>query len=394
MAAGEWRVYVMTVGPGELPYERYGHNALIFEFEEPPSIAFDWGRFNFEQPGFLWRFVRGDMWYGSGLSDAEAMLRFYGDVHHRRVLLQELNLTQSQAQELLRLCQVSYLPENREYPYDYFGHPPGASGTTVGNCSTKLRDLLDEALGGQIREQLAGVSAGTTYRIEAERHMAPDWPLWFGIHAGLGRPAEKSLDAWEQSFVPMELARWLSKVEIAGETGAVPLVRGETLASSGRPDLAAPERAPRRWLHMGLLGVGLAGLMILPRHLRARWPSRLVASGWYLFAGLAGLLGTAVWAFTAHWAGYQNQSILLLSPLALPLAAMLFVPRWATATRLLAAVHLALCLVAVLLHVIPGVGQANLAAIVFALPANAAGAWVAGLRPRRAPVEPCTVPAT
>ncbi|MEM6315875.1 MAG: hypothetical protein AAF743_17430, partial [Planctomycetota bacterium] len=54
-------VLVLTVSPGEISWERFGHNALVVD-----GIAYDWGRFEFgtttgEKIAFGGRFVQGDM---------------------------------------------------------------------------------------------------------------------------------------------------------------------------------------------------------------------------------------------------------------------------------------------------------------------------------------------
>src|SRR5688500_2185767 len=252
-AAQDLRVFLVTVGPGELAWERFGHNALLFIDESTGrSVAYDWGRFDFDQPNFFGRFIRGDMLYSSGAGDGDETLAFYERLG-RRIDLQELNLTPEQAAALLRACEKGYLPENREYRYDYF----------LANCSTKLRDVLDEALGGAVRAQLEGIATGVTWRGEAERHVAEDWPLWAGFHVGFGRPADREIDAWEQGFLPAELRDWLRTVQITGSDGQpAALVAREIVLTEGRLPLA-PSQPPSRWWLAGLLGLMLASAMLL-----------------------------------------------------------------------------------------------------------------------------------
>lgn len=372
----ELRVYLVTVGPGELSYERYGHNALLFvDPESGASAAFDWGRFDFDQPNFAGRFIKGDMLYSSGAGDGEETLAFYVR-SRRRVELQELNLTEAQALSLLEACEIATLPENRDYRYDYF----------IANCSTKVRDVLDEALGGQIRQQLAGIPTGATWRGEAERHVADNWLLWYGFNVGLGRPSDDAIDAWEQCFLPADLRDWLRTVNVAGSDGQpVALIKTEILRSAGEM-AAVPEIPPRRWWEVGLVGLVLAGTIVLLSRLRTDVPSRLAAGLWFFVAGFVGTFLLWIWAFSGHWAGHENQNILLASPLGLPLAVTVIAGRWRAVTRVLAGGHLAMCLAGVLLHFVPGWGQENAAVIALALPLNAVGAWIAwnATRNRRA----------
>jgi len=58
----------------------------------------------------------------------------------------------------------SGLTLNAVYPYDYL----------VNNCSTKVRDALNRALGGALERQLARRSAPHTYRFDAVRLISLD----------------------------------------------------------------------------------------------------------------------------------------------------------------------------------------------------------------------------
>lgn len=371
-AAQELRAFVVTIGPGDLPYERFGHNALLFvDPVTGEAVAYDWGRFDFEQPNFIGRFVRGDMLYSSGKSDGNQLLTDYANRLGRRVVLQELHLTPEQTVKLLASCERGYLPENRDYHYDYF----------LANCSTKLRDVLDDVLDGQLRAQLAGVPAETTFRREAECHIAPDWLLWLGFHAGLGRPADRPIDAWEQTFLPAELRDWLETVEVTDDEGrSQPLVAQETVLSEGvfAPPAVEP---PSRWWQTGLIGLVLGGGMVLLSRLSRPLPAKLAAAGWFLVAGLGGAFLLFVWAFTGHHGGYENQTTLLLSPLGLPLAVLTVTRRGRPVTLRLAAAHLGLCTVGFLLHFIPQLGQENAAVVALALPATLGAVWVAAQSP-------------
>src|SRR5690606_34839294 len=87
-------------------------------------------------------------------------------------------------------------PENARYPYDYFNS----------NCATQVRDALDAALGGTLRQQLVGRSRGNTYRSESVRLASPAWWMWIGFDLGFGPYAYRPLSRWEEGFVPMRLA--------------------------------------------------------------------------------------------------------------------------------------------------------------------------------------------
>ena len=58
------RIGVMTMQPGDIFWERFGHDAIIVDdpaLSEP--ISYNFGFFDLEEPGFVSRFVRGEMEY-------------------------------------------------------------------------------------------------------------------------------------------------------------------------------------------------------------------------------------------------------------------------------------------------------------------------------------------
>ena len=101
-----FRVHCARTGPGlpglcevvqgDLLWERFGHNALgIRDTRTGTDLVFNWGMFSFEQPGFLPRFLRGEMRYWMAAFDATQMLLAYQQ-DNRSVTVQRLNLTAAQ----------------------------------------------------------------------------------------------------------------------------------------------------------------------------------------------------------------------------------------------------------------------------------------------------------
>src|SRR5690606_4637102 len=58
----ELTVYLMTMGPDEIVWERDGHNAILIRDElRETDIAYNLGMFSFDQENFILRFIRGEM---------------------------------------------------------------------------------------------------------------------------------------------------------------------------------------------------------------------------------------------------------------------------------------------------------------------------------------------
>src|SRR6185503_13457789 len=71
-------VYLLTFGMGDEVWERFGHNAIwIKDRTRGTDTTYNWGMFDFNQPGFLWRFVTGDTKYWMEPIPLEPMLKYY-----------------------------------------------------------------------------------------------------------------------------------------------------------------------------------------------------------------------------------------------------------------------------------------------------------------------------
>ena len=301
LAAAAPRIGVMTMQPGEVFFERFGHDAiLVVDPATGAATSYNFGYFDPTEPDFVGRFVRGEMMYWLVALPADQDLAQYRDAG-RGVSVQWLDLEPARAQALADALARRARPENARYRYDYF----------TANCATQVRDALDEAMGGALKAQLAGRSRGNSYRSEAVRLARPAPWMWLGFDLGLGPYADRPLSRWDEAFVPMRLADSLR--EVRNDAGR-PLVQAEQQLL---PHRIAPEPAerPRRAWPWAVAGLALAaGIFFLRR--RARLLGAFAAPFW-LACGLAGALMLYLWGFTAHQAGWANRNLSLLDPLCL-----------------------------------------------------------------------------
>ena len=368
MAAPVPRIGVMTMQPGEIFFERFGHNAIVVDDPAAPTpVSYNFGFFDLDEPGFLGRFVKGDMRYRLVALPVMQDLAYYNDVG-RGVSIQWLDLTPEQARGIATALALNARPENARYRYDYF----------TDNCSTRVRDALDRALGGNLRAQLESRSAGDTFRSEAVRLASPALWMWLGFDVGLGPFADRPLSRWEDGFVPMRLAASLRE---AKNTAGRPLVASEAVLL---PHRVAPEPpdVPRRWWPWLLAGLAIA---LGVRWAAARRPRLLgaVALPFWTLCGALGLVMAFLWCCTEHRAGWANHNLLLFSPLCL-----LLLPggwnllRGRATSRFHAGVRIAVALgtaVALLLQLAPG-AQVQAAWLALLVPIHAAFAWAARRR--------------
>ncbi len=371
------RVFLVTMGSGSDPWEKFGHNCILIMDPDAGDVAYNWGVFSFGEGvngflGFTWHFLQGRLWYSMEGDPAEPMLRAY-EAAGRSLLAQELNLTAAQKLSLQRRLVANDTDANRYYLYDYYRK----------NCSTMARDVIDETVDGRVSAALKGIDTGTTYRWHNRRLTADDLWLYTFLEYVLGHPVDRNLSAWQESFLPAKLAEHIRQVQVPdGQGNLTPLVKSEQPLFSG--SITERKVAPRYFIWGFLLaGIGIGGLLLglgfLAGGYRAsRWVFVLIAVLWSFFGGLLGTVATWAW-FTDHVAAKWNENWLQLNPLLLLLIVLIPVARrWPMSPRRVTATIMGLSLLGVILKILPWCYQDNWQIILLALPVNAGmtvGLW-------------------
>ena len=360
-------VYLMTMGQGDDLYELFGHNAIwVHDPSRAVDSVYNWGVFSFEQPHFIWRFLQGrNDYYMMPFRLDETMAEYRQ--HNREVWAQELNLTEAEKQKLIEFVHWNALPQNSAYRYNYY----------LDNCSTRVRDALDLATGGQIRPQLKAIRTEETYRSHSLRLMQGMPAIVSGVELLLGEKADVKLSADEASFLPVQLMNYLTPLKLDG--GARPLFKNSFVVNQATRD-PEPAAQPPLWLWFLPVSLVLSGLIawlgVSAVHGRRQ---RLAAFFFAFIAGVIGVLGVIIVflvGFTDHSAAHRNENVFMLNPLWLVVAliapAMMLRPVVRRYLSRLIQTCGALGLLAVVLHLIGMGRQANWDAILLVLPVELA----------------------
>lgn len=303
-----YRISVLTMGPGDEFVSRFGHDALLVERGGLPSLVYNFGTYT-EEAIAPQHVLGGTLLYYLSVDYLGRTLAAYR-AENRSVSQQVLALDQPTAERLARALSSNSEPANTTYHYDF----------ALDNCTTRVRDALDGALGGTLRAELHGASH-YTYRDHALRFTADAPLLGLLFDVGLGKGADRPLDAWDDAFLPDRLAHDLDQVRVTDASGTHPLVAREgTLFSSGREPVPArpPVRAP-----FYALGSALCAAL-LTRAGRRALLRRLVGLAGALAGALVGALGLFVLLLLAtnvHPASHANFNALVC-----PAWALLLVP--------------------------------------------------------------------
>ncbi len=300
-------VGLLTIAPGDIYWQRFGHNAIVLRDRLDPAraVAVNYGIFDFGEKNFLLNFLRGRMHYFAVAGDPAQDIEAYAQAG-RGMHIQWLNLAAPQIRLLRTRLEHDTSPAHARYRYDYFER----------NCSTRVRDALDVALGGALEKSATARSRGWTFRQQSLRLARPDLPLALGIHLGLAAYTDRPLTLWQEAFVPQRLADALVELRLDGQ----PVIARTEVLSEHRIGLPKAEPPAWRWA-FAFSGAVLAALLWALHRARpavARRGFSILRGTLLLACGLVGFGLLALWFGTDHVAAHRNLNILVLSPLCLP----------------------------------------------------------------------------
>jgi len=307
-------VKVALFGPGDEIYSWWGHIELIIDDERTGrNTSYDFGIFSFEDNNFFQNIALGRLLYSCGALPAENDINWYIS-NNRDVTVYTLDLPPEKREEIRQLAEISLLPENRYYFYHFFNN----------NCTTRIRDIVDIAAGGQLKDRFADEKFHFTLRQQVRCNIwfSPimEWFLCFF----LGQDIDRAITFWEAMFLPSELANCLNDLVYTGENGiSRKLVSNvETIyRQQGRfPVLDVPRK---QWPQGFAVGVIAAFFLVLLFFVQAKSPAigraalGITYSLFGLLFGGAGLLLFFMSFFTSYDYTYYNANLFFCNPLLL-----------------------------------------------------------------------------
>lgn len=186
------KVSIITVGPGEKLYEKFGHSAI--RVKDPVlqiDLIYNYGIFDFNAPNFYTNFTKGKLIYKL----AGYPFKYFEEGYKRDgrwIKEQNLNLTQDERQQFFMYLYKNALPANASYEYDPF----------FNNCATKMRDVVEAILQNKVSFNDSFVKNNMSLRelMNEEIH----WNTWgsLGINVALGSKLDKIATAKEYLYLP------------------------------------------------------------------------------------------------------------------------------------------------------------------------------------------------
>ena len=297
------KVSLVTCAPGEELYEAFGHTAIRIS---DPSLGFDavynYGTFDFDQPDFYWNFVQGRSLYMLAVNRYSNFIRAY-EYYNRSVREQFLNLTLEQKQALLDKLTWNAKKENREYLYDYF----------FDNCSTRPRDIIVDALNGNVEFDSTHLEANhLTIRELTDLYIVKEQP-WgdLGIDLCLGAVIDKPATAMQYMYLPEKLEDAFDHAYTQREGERIPLVEEKQTTFQ-----AARVSKTKSWFVPQIVFVAflLFSAVFVTIFRAAKRSTRIFDGLIFMITSFIGFNGIFLWFFTNHFSADYNWNILWALP--------------------------------------------------------------------------------
>ena len=224
-----FRISLLTCTPGSELYSTFGHSALrVFDSAANTDIIYNYGTFDFDDPNFYSKFIRGKLLYFVSVERFDSFVQQY-QYEQRGIAEQVIALSCEEKQKLFHALQENAKEENKYYKYDFI----------YDNCTTRLRDIVFKNLTGAVFTKNIRPRDGTTFRDLIHEYLDKSYQYWskLGIDMLLGTSLDKKINNAEAMFLPDYLLKGFDNTAV----GEKPLVLEKTEILSAT---IAANRAP------------------------------------------------------------------------------------------------------------------------------------------------------
>ena len=293
---------LMTVGPGSILYEWFGHSAVVVSCPGYDSLNFNYGYFSFDEKYFR-NFAMGRLLYRLDASYTDFEVLNYKS-NGRAVSQVNFNLSPEKKKAVSDFLRTNATPPDDTYLYHYYED----------NCATRVRDLLNYVTDGDFETWARGIK-GHTFR---------EWnSVVFGVNPFiqwvldfLQSRAIDNRDAslWSEMYLPDRL---LYAVE---QYPGLELTETEGSAAELHSFYEYRPRSvllPALLLSLAFSAVLFACAFFYNRKKSLGHVFNALSFSVYLFFGLLGALLLFMMLFTTHDVTWGNENALIYSPLLL-----------------------------------------------------------------------------
>lgn len=171
-------------------------------------MIFNYGTFEFDDPHFYTKFIRGKLLYFVSTDDFTDFVQQF-QYEGRGITEQVLNLSCAQKEKMFSALIENTREENKYYKYDF----------VYDNCTTRLRDMVTRFAGDSIFTKDIRPEKGVTFRDLIHDYLNKGKEYWseLGIDILLGLPLDKKISNNEAMFLPDYLMKAFDSTTIGQE---------------------------------------------------------------------------------------------------------------------------------------------------------------------------------
>lgn len=294
------RISVLTCSPGKELYSLFGHSAIrITDSLKQTDIIYNWGTFDFDEPDFYLKFMRGQLRYFVSSDKLNEFVQIYA-YEGRSVTEQVLDITVGEKVKIKNAVDLNMTGDNRFYKYDFL----------FDNCTTRIRDLLEKNI-HSFKVNTSIVEKGTTYRNMLYNYLDNGGQPWskLGIDILLGSKIDQPVTNDDAMFLPEYL---MKAIDSASDGNKAIVGDKKSLVTQN----ASQERTG---VYKPLIIFSAVSFVLLLISISgAKWAKIFtsISDSFILYiTGLLGLLLLFMWFLTDHTACADNYNILWAMPL-------------------------------------------------------------------------------
>lgn len=303
------QISLLTCSPGDLIYELFGHTAIrIQDDSHKLDFVVNYGLFDFDQPHFVYRFVRGKTDYTVGVSYTRSFIQSYAE-RGSSITESTLNLTLAEKQDLLNRLNENLQPENRVYRYNFI----------YNNCATKVRDIFDMS----IKRKLSYPTHVDSYSFREAIMLYTETAPWsqLGFDLCLGARADRTATQREMLFLPEVLGETYASAMLTDSIGIQPLCLQTSQIIPATQEKGTAWFSPTLCAYLLLLMVLYASFFLNKHKI---WLKRMDVV-LFTINGIGGCIILFLILYSQHPFTGQNYNILWMNPLTLfPLITCIF----------------------------------------------------------------------
>lgn len=307
-------VSLITVGLGNALHARYGHTFIKIKTKGNLERIYNWGMFSFDDPLFGLKFYLGDRTYWVASTEQRELEYLYQKIENRNVWQQKIHLSPIQLSRFLKAVTEAIRAENMFFRYEHF----------FANCATIPRDLINDALGGYLSDELGSQISDKTYRDYVKDHMAFIPPLGMALDVLMNSKLDSPMSLWDETFYPAKLSEYLSTLDaLSDDFKPDPTTKllGPKIPLVGASNDHHSKTGSFGSIFCLIMSLSLALLILMwwipvPHKMRSiyRIWAVMMSVFWGAISGGLGTLMVISWLFSTHLDMHHNLNLALFYP--------------------------------------------------------------------------------